>query len=93
MKKIKNVFSRKELPEIVRSDNGSKYNSKKCKKFAKDYGFQHIPSILEYPRSNGLAGKAVQTTKNLLEKAKEDNKDPYSAMLYIKKYSTKYISR
>ena len=40
-----------------------------------------MPSSPECPRSNGLAEKTVQTAKNPLEKAKEDNKDPYLAML------------
>ena len=40
-----------------------------------------MPSSPEYPRSIVLAEKAVQTAKNLMEKAKEDNKDPYLAML------------
>ena len=51
------------------------------KRFAKDWGFQHIPSSPEYPRSNGLAEKAEQTAKNLPNKAKEYNKDPYLAIL------------
>ena len=77
IKKIKNRFSRIGIPEIVRSDNGLQYNSREFNKFAKDWGFQPIPSIPKYPRSIGLAEETVQTAKNLLEKAKEDNKDPY----------------
>ena len=81
IKKIKNVFSRMGIPEVMRSDNGPQYAAKTFEKFAKDWGFQHISSSPEYPRSNGLAEKTVQTVKDLLEKAKEDNKDPYLAML------------
>ena len=36
---------------------------------------------LEYPGSNGLTEKTVQTVKSLLEKAKDDNKDPNLTML------------
>ena len=43
-----------------------------------------MPSSPEYPRSNGLAEKAVETAKNFLENAKEDNKDPYLAMLEVR---------
>ena len=84
IKKIKNVFSRMGIPEVLRSDNGPQYAAKTFEKFAKDWGFQHIPSSPEYPRSNGLAEKTVQTVKDLLEKAKEDNKDPYLAMLEVR---------
>ena len=52
----------------MRSDNGPQYSSSSFKKFAKDWGFQHITSSPEYPRSNGLAEKTVQRVKNLLEK-------------------------
>ena len=82
IKKIKNVVSRLGTPEIVKSDNGPQYNSsREFKRFAKDWGFQHIPSSPEYPRSNGLAEKTVQTAKNIPEKVKDDNKDPYLIML------------
>ena len=59
IKKIKNVFSRIGIPEIVTIENGPQYNSRKSKKFAKD----------------------SKNSKKLLEKAKQDNKDPYLAML------------
>ena len=87
IKKIRNVFSRMGIPEVLRSDNGPQYAAKTFEKFAKDWGFQHIPSCPEYPRSNGLAKKTVQTVKDLLEKAKEDNKDPYLAMLEVRNTS------
>lgn len=77
IKKIKNVVSRLGTPEIIKSDNGPKYNSsREFKRFAKDWGFQHVRSSPEYPRSNGLAEQTVQTAKNLPEKEKYDNKDP-----------------
>ena len=84
IKKIKNVFSRMGIPEVLRSDNGPQYAAETFEKFAKDWGFQHIPSSPEYPRSNGLAEKTVQIVKDLLEKAKEDNKDPYLAVLEVR---------
>ena len=69
------------IPEVMRSDNGPQYISSSFKKFAKDCKFQHITSSPEYPRTNGLAEKTVQIVKSLLEKAKDDNKDPHITML------------
>ena len=34
-----------------------------------------------YPQANGLVEKSVQTVKNLLTKAKQDNRDPYLGLL------------
>ena len=42
---------------------------------AKHWGFQHIPRSLQYPRLNGLVEKTLQTAKDRLEKAIDDNKD------------------
>ena len=60
------------------------YSSSSFKKFAKDWRFQHITSSPEYPRFNSLAEKTVQTVKSLLEKVKDDNKDPHLMMLEAK---------
>ena len=65
----------KEIPEIVISDNSPQYHSREFKKFPKDWGFQHVKRSSEYPISNGLAEKIVQTAKKLLEKTKENKKD------------------
>ena len=82
IKKIKNMFSRIGIPEIVRTDNGPQFNSRQFKRFGKRLGIPiHTKSSPEYPRSNSLAEKTVQTAKNSLENAKEDNKDPHLAML------------
>ena len=77
------MFSRKGIPGIVRSGNFPQYNSGTFEKFAIEWGFQYIPSSRKYPRTNGLAEKTVQTAKNLLKKAKKDNKESYLAMLKI----------
>ena len=38
-KKFKREFSRIEISDIIRSDNGSQYSPRKFIKFAKDWGF------------------------------------------------------
>ena len=39
IRKIRNVVSRLEIPEIIRSDNDPQYNSGEFKRFTKDWGF------------------------------------------------------
>ena len=60
--KIKNMFPRIGIPEIVKSDNGPYYNSREFKRFPIDQGFQHITSSPDYPVYD-LGEKKVQTAK------------------------------
>ena len=69
------------IPDVMRNNNGPRYSPSIFKMFAKDWRFQHITSSTDYPRSNGLAEKTVQTMKNFFEKATGDNKDPQPTML------------
>ena len=66
------------IPDVI-MDLGIHHQFLRC--LQKDCTFQHISSSTDYPRSNGLAEKTVQTMKNLFEKAKGDNKDPHPTML------------
>ena len=50
------------------SDNGPQYSSYKFAEFASKWDFKHLTSSLYYPKANGLAGRAVQTTKKILKK-------------------------
>ena len=86
IKKLKHIFSRMGMPEVMTSDNKPQYSSSSFT-FTKDWRFQHIASSLEYRRSNGLAEKNVQTVKSLHEKASDDNKDPRLMMLEAKKHT------
>ena len=78
------MFSRLGIPEIVRSDNGSQYSSREFKQFATSWGFDHVTSSPEYPRSNGMAERHVQTVKDLLTKARDSGKDPYLVFLEVR---------
>ena len=79
--RLKSIFARHGTPEIVKSDNGTHYSSAEFGKFAEDWKFSHVTSSPTYPKFNGLAEKTVQTIKTTLEKAKQDSKDPYLAIL------------
>lgn len=78
---LKSQFARHGIPEILISDNGPQYASSEFVKFAKVYEFTHTTSSPRYPQSNGMAERAVQTTKNVLKKAVQAGEDPYLAVL------------
>ena len=79
--KLKSHFARFGVPDELYSDNGPQYASTEFKNFSQIWGFKHITSSPGYPQSNGLAEKAVQSAKDLLEKCRRDNSDPYIALL------------
>ncbi|XP_014674912.1 PREDICTED: uncharacterized protein K02A2.6-like [Priapulus caudatus] len=78
---LKEQFARYGLPEEVISDNGPQYSSDVFAEFARKYEFQHHTSSPEYPQSNGMAERAVQTLKRLLKKVGRAGRDPYLAIL------------
>ena len=84
IKKTKSIFARYGIPEEVFSDNGSQYSSRAYKDFAKQWNFTHTTSSPEFPQSNGLVERAIQTIKRTLIKCKETNSDPYLALLALK---------
>ncbi len=77
----KSIMARHGIPTIVKSDNGPQYTAEEYKKFSKEWRFHHVTTSPYHPQANGLAEKSVQIIKNLLTKAKLDNKDPYLSLL------------
>ena len=65
----------------MRSDNGPQYSSDEYRKFSTHWGFKQVISSPYHPQANRLAEKSVQIIKHLLEKAKNDGKDPYISLL------------
>lgn len=78
---IKSMIARHGYPLEIVSDNAPQYSSKEFKEFADKYGFKHTTSSPNYPKSNGLAESTVKIVKSLLKKCKQDNTDPYTALL------------
>lgn len=70
--KLKELFSRYGIAEIVRSDNGPQFQTA-FKNFAQEYNFTHITSSPYFPRSNGCVEAAVKVAKNLLKKNQDIN--------------------
>lgn len=74
--KLKELFARYGIPELVRSDNGPQFQNE-FRKFALEYDFKHVTSSPYFPQSNGCVEAAVKCAKNLIKK----NDDIYLALL------------
>ena len=79
--KLKEVFARFGIPDILYSDNGPQYSSEEFQMFAREWGFNHVTSSPQYPQSNGLAERAVRSAKELLEKCERDGTNINLALL------------
>ena len=75
--KMKKVFSRQGIAEVVFSDNGPQFSSDEFATFASAWNFEHVTSSPRYPQANGEAERTVQTMKALLKKCD----DEYLALL------------
>jgi len=81
--KLKKMFARHGIPKIVFSDNGPQFTSRDFKTFSTNWDFEQQMSSPEYPRSNGLVERKIQTVKRTLKKANESNDDPYLSLLIL----------
>ncbi|XP_064116649.1 uncharacterized protein K02A2.6-like [Macrobrachium nipponense] len=79
--KLKSHFSRYGLPCVLISDNGPQFVNENFKQFATDYDFEHRTSSPTHAQSNGMVESAVKTSKRLIRKAVESNKNPYLTIL------------
>ena len=69
--KLKSHFSREGIPEILYTDNGPQYASIEFAKFVIEWNIDHRTSSSYFPHANGLAKRAVRSSKELLEYLKE----------------------
>lgn len=77
---LKRIFANFGIPNIVISDNVP-FKSQIFDEFAKTWEFTLITSSPRYPKSNGLAEKAVGIAKAILKKCYETNTDIQLALL------------
>ena len=82
--KLKPHFARFGSPVQLISDNGPQYVSKEFKMFTNSWDIEHITSAPTHSRSNGLAERAVQTIKKLMEKTHREGGDFYLALLNLR---------
>ena len=83
IQELKKVFSVHGIPKKIFSDNGPEYTSREFKQFSSTWDFSHDTSSPEYPQSNGLVERAVQTVKRMMRKAEENGEDPYLGLLNL----------
>ena len=74
-------FARHGIPDVLITDSGTQFSSSEFAKFAEAWKFEHKTSSSHHPQSNGKAENAVKICKNLLKKARADNRDPLLAFL------------
>ena len=66
--KLKKVFSRRGVCDILFTNNGPQFDSMEFKAFSKIWRFEHLTSLPRYAQSNGEAERAVQTANSFLNK-------------------------
>ena len=65
--KMKAIFAIHGIPGTVRSDNGPQFTSNEYIQFAASYGFEIVTSSPHFAQFNGMAERAVLTSKNILQ--------------------------
>lgn len=81
---MKEWFATHGIPRVVESDNGPCFTALEFRRFEAEWQFRLITSSPLYPRSNGLAERAVQTIKNLLKRCAKDGSDIQAALLNLR---------
>ena len=84
IKEFRKQFADYGQVQIIRSDNGPQYSSKDFREFISEFSIRHDTSSPGYPRSNGLAERAVQTVKSMIVKALEDGGCIWKALQHFR---------
>ena len=78
------IFSEHGALQKVMSDNGPQYDCINYRKFAEEWGFEHVTSSPHFPQSNGFVERNIQSVKRTLLKARESGVNPHKAMLCLR---------
>ena len=79
--KLKHHFARYGIPDQVVSDGASQFDCEYFAHFTRKWSFTHTMTSPYNSKGNGKVESAVKMVKNLFRKAREDNRDPYLAIL------------
>ena len=66
--KVRNMFATHGLLKMLIRDNGLAITSEELKQFTRKDGICHVTSAPYHPSTNGLAERAVQTSKASMKK-------------------------
>ena len=80
IKATKSHFAGHGIADII-TDNGPQYASDQFAAFTREWEFQHTTCSPLHSQSNGKAESAVKIAKNLVKKAKQENKHLQMALL------------
>ena len=80
----KAIFAKYGIPKEIVSDNGPEFYAKAYNNFCKSWDIYDNPSSPEYPESNGLVERTIQTVKRTLRKVHKANEDIHLALLALK---------
>ncbi|XP_062713235.1 uncharacterized protein K02A2.6-like [Aedes albopictus] len=75
-------FARHGKPQVILTDNGTNFVSRKMAKFTSDWDIEHITSAPNHQQSNGKSEAAVKIAKHLLKKTEETGADFWYALLH-----------
>jgi hypothetical protein len=81
IKKMKSIFARHGVPQILVTDPGTQFTSKEFEMFASVYEFSHVTTSPKHSQSNGQIESGVKIAKGILKKCQHSNTDPYIALL------------
>ena len=84
IKKLKKCFSTHGSPPKLVSGNARQFTSAEFREFCQEWDIIHVTSSPVYAQSNGLAERAVQSAKALLEKCKRDQSDVNLALFNMR---------
>lgn len=89
--KLKSIFSIFGCPDKLVCDNVP-FGSFSFKGFSKEWNFDMVLRSPNYPRSNGLAEKAVGIAKKLLKKSLEEGKEIFEALIQYRNSPLKFLN-
>ena len=80
----KAIFAKYGIPKEIMSDNGPEFAAAAYHHFCTKWDITHTTSSPQYPQSNGLVERIIQTVKRTLKKAHHNNEDIHLALLSLK---------
>ena len=80
IEELDRIFADLGGPEVLISDHGPQFGSAEFRAFTKKIAITHHTARTEYPESNGMAERTIQTAKNILRKVISDGKSLNDAL-------------